>query len=262
MRKPLTWVLIGGLDARRRDRRRDRRRRRRSAARAAVAVLLVGDRDRLRDRRLARRRRLLRGLRRSSAASSSAAARRCRRRRRCCARATTATPSAPSPAPSPTASTAPSPSTPTRKRRATATATSETNYYRYTSAWSRSPSRVALRARALLPAQVRPARAGEVRGRLPRLQRAGQAGERALLDEKYEIFAGKDQDAIWLRQLFAPTFIVWLTESAPEKFAFELVDGTLCCYVNGHKEEGRRARRDRAPPPPPWRQRLREEALE
>lgn len=57
----------------------------------------------------------------------------------------------------------------------------------------------------------------------------------ALLD-RYEIFAGKDQDASWLRQLFAPTFIVWLSESAPKKFAFELVGGTLCCYVDGHKE--------------------------
>ncbi len=57
-----------------------------------------------------------------------------------------------------------------------------------------------------------------------------------LLD-KYEIFSGKNQDPVWLRRLFAPTFIVWLTEAAPKKFAFELVDGTLCCYVNGHKED-------------------------
>lgn len=57
----------------------------------------------------------------------------------------------------------------------------------------------------------------------------------ALLD-KYEIFATKEQDANWLRQLFSPTFIVWLTDSAPDKFAFELVEGTLCCYVSGHKE--------------------------
>lgn len=54
--------------------------------------------------------------------------------------------------------------------------------------------------------------------------------------EKYEIFATKQQDAVWLRRLFSPTFIVWLADSAPDKFAFELVDGTLCCYVNGHKE--------------------------
>ena len=61
--------------------------------------------------------------------------------------------------------------------------------------------------------------------------------ESEALDDKYEIFAGKGQDENWLHQLFAPTFIVWLTDSAPQKFAFELVDGTLCCYVNGHKED-------------------------
>jgi hypothetical protein len=61
--------------------------------------------------------------------------------------------------------------------------------------------------------------------------------ESEALDKKYEIFAGKEQDANRLRQLFAPTFIVWLCESAPEKFAFELVDGALCCYVSGHKED-------------------------
>ena len=60
--------------------------------------------------------------------------------------------------------------------------------------------------------------------------------ESEALLEKYEIFAGKEQDANWLRQLFAPSFIVWLTDAAPDKFAFELVDGTLCCYVSGHKE--------------------------
>jgi hypothetical protein len=56
------------------------------------------------------------------------------------------------------------------------------------------------------------------------------------LDEKYEIFSGKGQDANWLRQLFSPTFIVWLCDEAPGKFAFELVDGVLCCYVHNHKE--------------------------
>lgn len=60
--------------------------------------------------------------------------------------------------------------------------------------------------------------------------------ESEALEEKYEIFVGKEQDQNWLRQLFSPTFIVWLTDSAPKKFAFELVDGTLCCYVHGHKK--------------------------
>jgi hypothetical protein len=61
--------------------------------------------------------------------------------------------------------------------------------------------------------------------------------ESAALDDRYEIFAGKGQDANRLRRLFSPSFIVWLTEGAPKKFAFELLDGTLCCYVNGHKEK-------------------------
>jgi len=60
--------------------------------------------------------------------------------------------------------------------------------------------------------------------------------ESEALDERYEIFAGKEQDQIWLRRLFSPTFIVWLGEEAPKKFAFELVGGTLCCYVSGHKK--------------------------
>jgi hypothetical protein len=60
--------------------------------------------------------------------------------------------------------------------------------------------------------------------------------ESAALDERYEIFADEKQDQVWLRRLFSPTFVVWLGEEAPEKFAFELVAGTLCCYVSGHKK--------------------------
>jgi hypothetical protein len=85
--------------------------------------------------------------------------------------------------------------------------------------------------------------------------------ESEALDERYEIFAGKDQDANRLRQLFSPTFIVWLTDSAPEKFAFELVDGTLCCYVNGHKEKAAELDTIRAASAA-VATRLREEALE
>jgi hypothetical protein len=60
--------------------------------------------------------------------------------------------------------------------------------------------------------------------------------ESAALDEHYEIFANEDQDQVWLRRLFSPTFVIWLGEEAPEKFAFELVNGALCCYVSGHKK--------------------------
>jgi hypothetical protein len=61
--------------------------------------------------------------------------------------------------------------------------------------------------------------------------------ESEVLDEKYEIFSAKGQDAVWLRQLFSPSFIVWLTDEAPKKFAFELVNGNLCCYIHGHKQD-------------------------
>jgi hypothetical protein len=60
--------------------------------------------------------------------------------------------------------------------------------------------------------------------------------ESEALDKRYEIFAGKEQDQVWLRRLFSPSFIVWLSEEAPKKFAFELVGGALCCYVSGHKK--------------------------
>jgi hypothetical protein len=60
--------------------------------------------------------------------------------------------------------------------------------------------------------------------------------ESSALGERYEIFVGKGQDPGWVRQLFSPAFIVFLTESAPEKFAFELDNGHLTCFVNGHRE--------------------------
>lgn len=61
--------------------------------------------------------------------------------------------------------------------------------------------------------------------------------ESEALARRYEIFVDKDQDDVWLRRLFSPMFIVWLTESAPQKFAFELVAGILVAYVPGHKED-------------------------
>ena len=61
--------------------------------------------------------------------------------------------------------------------------------------------------------------------------------ESAELTDEYEIFVGKDQDQNWIRQLFSPSFIVWLTDSAPEHFAFELEGGMLCCNVKGHKKD-------------------------
>lgn len=57
------------------------------------------------------------------------------------------------------------------------------------------------------------------------------------MGDRYEVFVGKEQDEVWLRRLFSPSFIVWLTDSAPDKFAFELVDGTLVAYVPKHRED-------------------------
>jgi hypothetical protein len=61
--------------------------------------------------------------------------------------------------------------------------------------------------------------------------------ESEALGDRYEIFVRKDQDDVWLRRLFSPSFIVWLTESAPDKFAFELVGGTLVAYIPKHRED-------------------------
>ncbi|MEO7198421.1 MAG: hypothetical protein ABIZ50_08105 [Solirubrobacterales bacterium] len=57
------------------------------------------------------------------------------------------------------------------------------------------------------------------------------------LDRRYEIFYGADDDENWMKQLFSPSFIVWLTERPPKDFAFELSAGSLCVNTKGHREE-------------------------
>jgi hypothetical protein len=56
------------------------------------------------------------------------------------------------------------------------------------------------------------------------------------LDRDYEIFHDPNTDENWLRQLFAPSFIVWLAEQAPPDFAFELTAGALCVDVEDHMD--------------------------
>jgi hypothetical protein len=85
--------------------------------------------------------------------------------------------------------------------------------------------------------------------------------ESTALDDRYEIFSAKDQDQNWLRQLFSPGFIVWLTESAPDTFAFELEGGVLCCYLDRHRESAADLDALRAASAAVAR-RLREESLE
>jgi hypothetical protein len=51
--------------------------------------------------------------------------------------------------------------------------------------------------------------------------------------ERYELWAEEDQDDIVVRQLFAPTFVVWLAEH-PLQPGFELRAGTLVVFIPGH----------------------------
>jgi hypothetical protein len=112
----------------------------------------------------------------------------------------------------------------------------QTNYYRYTVGLTEVPE-CAARVPELYCQRKFGLRALEKLEDAFRGSKERVKLESAALDERYEIFAGAGQDANWLRQLFSPGFIVWLTDSAPEKFAFELAGGTLCCYVNGHKKK-------------------------
>ena len=55
-------------------------------------------------------------------------------------------------------------------------------------------------------------------------------------DKRFEVFIGQNDDMNRARQVFSPTFIVWLAEQAPDDFAFEIVAGVLVCNVKGHKK--------------------------
>ncbi len=60
--------------------------------------------------------------------------------------------------------------------------------------------------------------------------------ESETLDKRYEIFFGAGDDENWMKQLFSPSFIVWLAEEAPRDFAFEFSAGGLCVSVKGHHD--------------------------
>jgi hypothetical protein len=111
----------------------------------------------------------------------------------------------------------------------------ETNYYRYTLGLIEVPESI-----AHLPELFCQRKSG-LRS-LEKLEDAFRRSKQRVkleseaLDKRYEIFSSPEQDQVWLRRFFSPTFIVWLGEEAPRKFAFELAGGTLCCYVSGHKK--------------------------
>ena len=58
--------------------------------------------------------------------------------------------------------------------------------------------------------------------------------ESELADKRFEIFTGKNDEMNRARQVFTPTFIVWLGEEAHEGIAFELSAGALVVNQKGH----------------------------
>lgn len=58
--------------------------------------------------------------------------------------------------------------------------------------------------------------------------------ESGVAGARYEIVRAATDDPNWLRQLFSPTFVLWLAEESPAQFAFQLSRGLLCAYVPGH----------------------------
>jgi hypothetical protein len=56
--------------------------------------------------------------------------------------------------------------------------------------------------------------------------------ESTAFQERFELWADKDQDEIVLRQLFAPSFVVWLSEH-PLEPGFELRAGELVVFIPG-----------------------------
>jgi hypothetical protein len=59
--------------------------------------------------------------------------------------------------------------------------------------------------------------------------------ESAELDSRYRIYVSPDSNKVWVRELFSPSFIVFLLERAPRGFAFEYVNGTLCVSLVGRR---------------------------
>jgi hypothetical protein len=58
--------------------------------------------------------------------------------------------------------------------------------------------------------------------------------ESELADRKFEIFTGKNDEMVKARQVFTPTFLVWLGEEAHKGIAFELVAGAYVANIKGH----------------------------
>jgi hypothetical protein len=111
----------------------------------------------------------------------------------------------------------------------------DTDYYRYTVVLHDVPA-VAARCSDVYCQRREGFRfldaAEDVFRRMQRLELESDA-----LDRRYEIFFGAADDPTWMKQLFSPSFIVWLTTATPADFAFELSAGSLCVNVEGHYDD-------------------------
>ena len=79
--------------------------------------------------------------------------------------------------------------------------------------------------------------AEDVFRRMQRLELESEA-----LDKRYEIFYGANDDEIWMKRLFSPSFIVWLTEAGPEGLRLRVLRGQPLRQHEGPLRQRRRAR--------------------
>lgn len=56
------------------------------------------------------------------------------------------------------------------------------------------------------------------------------------MDKRFDVWVDEEVGSNWVRQLFSPAFIDWLTSTRPG-LAFELADGALCVYRSGKLEK-------------------------
>ena len=125
-------------------------------------------------------------------------------------------------------------STPTRRRPRDSDGNKQTSYFHFTVAMTNLPPSAPLIRELFCQRRFGFKFLDSAEDVFRKRQRVEQ--ESAAVDERYEIFISEDDDMTVARQVLSPSFLVWLADHSPEKFAFELVAGALVCNVNGHEK--------------------------
>ena len=110
----------------------------------------------------------------------------------------------------------------------------ETTYYKFTVAVSQLPETAPYLSELALQRRFGFRFLDSAEDAFRSRQRVELESEEA--DKRFEIFIGRNDDLTRARQVFSPTFIVWLAEEAHEGIAFELVGGALVVNVKGHRK--------------------------